>query len=106
MRMKRRPSGSRKPVPTFIRSPTAPIKLPAAFPDTEACSGSRIDAQCLQRMSSLEPIRLQKFIAEAGVCSRRAAEALIAQGEVWVNGKAASLGQKITPGVDKVTVSG
>jgi 23S rRNA pseudouridine2605 synthase len=53
-----------------------------------------------------ESIRLQKFIAEAGVCSRRAAEALIAQGEVWVNGTAATLGQKITPGVDKVTVSG
>jgi 23S rRNA pseudouridine2605 synthase len=57
-------------------------------------------------MASAEPIRLQKYIADAGVCSRRSAEALIAQGEVWVNGKAAALGQKITPGVDKVTVSG
>ena len=55
---------------------------------------------------SAEPIRLQKFLAEAGICSRRAAEALIAQHEVWVNGKAATLGQKITPGVDKITVSG
>jgi 23S rRNA pseudouridine2605 synthase len=55
---------------------------------------------------SSEPIRLQKFLADAGVCSRRAAEALIAQKEVWVNGAAASLGQKVTPGVDKVTVSG
>jgi 23S rRNA pseudouridine2605 synthase len=55
---------------------------------------------------SAEPIRLQKFIADAGVCSRRAAEALITQGEVWVNGSVATLGQKITPGVDKVTVSG
>jgi 23S rRNA pseudouridine2605 synthase len=54
----------------------------------------------------MEPIRVQKFIADAGVCSRRAAEALIAQGEVWVNGVAATLGQKITPGVDKVTVRG
>jgi 23S rRNA pseudouridine2605 synthase len=57
-------------------------------------------------MASAETIRLQKFIADAGVCSRRAAEALIAQGEVRVNGAAAALGQKITPGVDKVTVSG
>ena len=57
-------------------------------------------------MASAEPIRVQKFIADAGVCSRRAAEALIAQGEVWVNGIAATLGQKITPGVDRVTVSG
>ncbi|MCX6943831.1 MAG: S4 domain-containing protein, partial [Opitutales bacterium] len=37
-------------------------------------------------MSAAEPIRLQKYIADAGVCSRRSAEALIAQGEVWVNG--------------------
>jgi 23S rRNA pseudouridine2605 synthase len=57
-------------------------------------------------MASAAPIRLQKFIADSGVCSRRAAEALIAQGEVWVNGKAAGLGQKVSPGVDRITVSG
>lgn len=55
---------------------------------------------------SAEPIRLQKYLADAGVCSRRAAEALIAQSEVWVNGACATLGQKVIPGVDKVTVSG
>ena len=51
---------------------------------------------------------IQKFIADAGsICSRRAAEAsLVAQGEVWVNGKMAVLGAKVTPGVDKVTVGG
>lgn len=54
----------------------------------------------------MEPLRLQKFLADAGVCSRRAAEALIARGEVWVNGAAATLGQKITPDLDRVTVSG
>jgi 23S rRNA pseudouridine2605 synthase len=52
------------------------------------------------------PIRLQKFIADAGVCSRRAAEALIAAGEVWVNGSRAVAGQKVSPGEDKVTVEG
>lgn len=57
-------------------------------------------------MSVDAPIRLQKYIADAGVCSRRSAEALIAQGHVWVNGTKATLGQKITPGVDKVTVNG
>lgn len=57
-------------------------------------------------MSAAEPIRLQKYIADAGVCSRRAAEVLIAQGEVWVNGARASLGQKVNPGIDKVTVGG
>lgn len=53
-----------------------------------------------------EPIRLQKYLADAGVCSRRAAEALIAQGEVWVNGEPATLGQKVTPGVDRITTGG
>lgn len=57
-------------------------------------------------MSSSEPIRLQKYLADAGICSRRAAEALIAQGEVWVNGTPATLGQKITPGLDRVTTGG
>lgn len=57
-------------------------------------------------MLSSEPIRLQKFLAEAGICSRRNAEALIAQGEVWVNGKVAELGQKVTPGVDRITTGG
>ncbi len=54
----------------------------------------------------MEPIRLQKFLADTGICSRRSAEALIAQGEVWVNGAAATLGQKIIPGSDRVTVRG
>jgi 23S rRNA pseudouridine2605 synthase len=53
-----------------------------------------------------EPLRLQKFLADIGVCSRRAAEALIAQGEVWVNGRRAEKGQKIVPGADMVAVSG
>ncbi|HVU24352.1 MAG TPA: pseudouridine synthase [Opitutus sp.] len=52
------------------------------------------------------PIRLQKYLADAGICSRRAAEALIARGEVWVNGEAATLGQKVTPGVDRITTGG
>ncbi len=51
-------------------------------------------------------VRLQKFLADAGVCSRRAAEQLIAQKEVWVNGRAATIGQKIDPETDKVVVEG
>ncbi len=54
----------------------------------------------------MEPVRIQKLIAEAGLCSRRAAEALIAAGEVYVNGEKATIGQKVEPGVDKVTVRG
>jgi 23S rRNA pseudouridine2605 synthase len=54
----------------------------------------------------MEPVRIQKLIAETGVCSRRAAEALIVAGEVYVNGEKAILGQKVEPGADKVTVRG
>jgi 23S rRNA pseudouridine2605 synthase len=54
----------------------------------------------------MEPVRIQKFIADAGICSRRAAEALIVAGEVYVNGQKAELGQKITPDTDKVSVKG
>jgi 23S rRNA pseudouridine2605 synthase len=51
-------------------------------------------------------VRIQKFMADAGICSRRTAEALVARGEVWVNGAMAVAGLKVTPGVDKVTVGG
>lgn len=51
-------------------------------------------------------LRIQKFLADAGVCSRRAAEALIREGAVWVNAAPAAPGQRVTPGADKVTVSG
>ena len=46
-------------------------------------------------------IRLQKFLSEAGVCSRRKAEEYIAQGRVKINNKIANLGEKVTIG-DKV----
>ena len=57
-------------------------------------------------MRPAEPIRLQKFLADSGVCSRRTAEMLIARGEVWVNGTVAKLGQKVVPGEDRVTTGG
>ncbi|MGH7995069.1 MAG: pseudouridine synthase [Opitutaceae bacterium] len=53
-----------------------------------------------------EAVRVQKFLAEAGVCSRRAAEALVAQHRVWVNGEAAALGAHVVPGTDRVVVDG
>ena len=51
-------------------------------------------------------IRLQKFLSEAGYASRRASEELIAAGKVKVNGRPASLGDKVDPVRDKVVISG
>ena len=49
-------------------------------------------------------VRLQKFLAEQGVASRRKSEELIAAGKVKVNGHVAQIGQKINPRKDLVTV--
>ncbi|MCH5298589.1 MAG: rRNA pseudouridine synthase [Ruminococcus sp.] len=49
-------------------------------------------------------VRLQKFMADCGVASRRKSEEMIENGAVKVNGKVARLGDKINPDVDKVYV--
>lgn len=52
-------------------------------------------------------VRLNKFLSESGVCSRRGADALILRGEVKINGHLVKeLGVKVTPGKDVVMVSG
>ena len=52
-------------------------------------------------------MRLQRFLAQAGVASRRKAEELIVAGRVKVNGKIVTeLGSKVDPDVDKVVLGG
>ena len=52
-------------------------------------------------------VRLQKFLANSGVASRRKCEELILEGKISVNGKVVSeLGIKIDPTVDKVEYCG
>lgn len=53
----------------------------------------------------METMRLNKFLAHSGVCSRREADKLIEQGKVLVNGKLPSPGQSVD-GRDEITVSG
>jgi 23S rRNA pseudouridine2604 synthase len=50
-------------------------------------------------------IRLNKYISESGLCSRRAADRYIEQGNVFINGKKAKVGDKVFFG-DIVTVNG
>lgn len=50
--------------------------------------------------------RLQKVLAHAGVASRRAAEELIVQGRVTVNGARADLGDLADPDADRIEVDG
>ena len=52
-------------------------------------------------------VRINKALADAGICSRRRADELIAAGRVSVNGEpVASPGLQVTPGTDKLEVDG
>lgn len=51
-------------------------------------------------------MRIQKYISQCGVCSRREAERKILEGDVEVNGVPAEIGQDVNPEADKVSVDG
>ncbi len=51
-------------------------------------------------------VRLQKYMADLGIASRRKSEQMIADGMVKVNGRVAAIGDKVNPKRDKVTVRG
>ena len=50
-------------------------------------------------------MRLNKFISESGLCSRREADRYISQGSVFINGRKAIIGDQVQPG-DQVKVNG
>jgi len=52
-----------------------------------------------------ESIRINKFLSEAGICSRRGADRMVEDGRVTINGVVAQLGDRIQPG-QKVCVDG
>ena len=56
---------------------------------------NRIREEFLQKK---EPVRLNKYLSEAGVCSRREADRLIESGKVTVDGVRAQTGMRVTPG--------
>jgi 23S rRNA pseudouridine2605 synthase len=57
-------------------------------------------------MTGDERIRVQKAISQAGLMSRRAAEALIAEGRVTVDGRPVGLGDRVDPESEQVEVDG
>ena len=50
--------------------------------------------------------RIQKVLAQAGLCSRRAAEEMIRQGRVTIDGRRAELGEQADPARQKIAVDG
>ena len=77
---------------------------------TDARAGSRTgdaDRSVEKTADEAQVMRLQKFLARAGIASRRAAEELISAGRVTVNGAVATkLGTKVDAGADVVAVDG
>lgn len=53
----------------------------------------------------MEQIRLNKYLAQCGLCSRRDADKLIEQGKVTINGQPASVGQTVSAS-DEICVNG
>lgn len=54
----------------------------------------------------MSEMRVQRALARAGIASRRAAEELIREGRVRVDGKVAELGSKVDPDRQRITVGG
>ncbi len=56
-------------------------------------------------MPVVKPVRLQKYLADCGICSRRQAEGWIEEGRVTVNGQPAIIGMKVSAS-DSISVDG
>ena len=56
-------------------------------------------------MEELKAVRINKYLSEIGYCSRRAADKLIDEGRITVNGKPVEMGMKVTAN-DNITVDG
>lgn len=76
------------PRPRRIRASGFPVSFPNPAP-----------------MPPISSTRLNKFISESGMCSRREADRYIEQGAVLLNGKPAQIGDQVGPR-DRVTVNG
>lgn len=67
----------------------------------------RVGQQIRKPVVELPPVRLNRYLAQAGICARRKADELISGGRVKVNEVVVTeLGTKIIPGKDRVAVDG
>lgn len=59
---------------------------------------TELDRKLIRKTDDKEPVRLNKYLSDAGFCSRREADRLIDAGRVYVDGALAVMGQKVMPG--------
>src|SRR5690606_29153500 len=88
------------PPPPFSRT-SASVRWPTFRGRTTSLS-------CWRRIPPMpdKPVRLQAYLARAGIASRRASEDLIRAGKVTVNGVVAEIGASVDPAHDSVEVDG
>lgn len=63
-----------------------------------------LSSQCVIAIN-MEPTRINKYLSEVGYCSRRAADKLIEQDRITINGKVPEMGTKVTE-ADEIRVDG
>ncbi|MBC7653328.1 MAG: rRNA pseudouridine synthase [Oligoflexus sp.] len=90
---------------SFRRRPEENRRDQSDFNDDQVKLRSRSSNKSFKKEDDL--VRLNRFISNAGICSRRKADELIAAGVVSVNGEAVTeLGTKVNPAVDQVRYNG
>ena len=92
---------------TRSRRSTPAADRPHPGPGRKTESHQRKQAKTVAIREAEETMRLNKFLAEAEVSSRRKADELISKGVVRVNGRVVTeLGAKVNPATDRVEVDG
>lgn len=74
----------------------------SVLPDDGICTNG---TEKLQKGTNMEGIRLNKYLSEQGVCSRREADRLIEAGKVTIDGRRAEMGEKVT-GQERIICDG
>lgn len=72
---------------------------------TQKSADEKASAEIISHSEKNDSIRINKYISEKGICSRREADKLIEQGRVTINGIKADTGTKVTP-FDEVKLDG
>ncbi len=66
---------------------------------------TKLTKNYFNHVDGTEEVRINKFLSDTGMCSRREADALVAAGRVLIDGEPARMGSRVLPG-QKVTVEG
>jgi 23S rRNA pseudouridine2605 synthase len=106
-RKPREDAGERKPYADKVRQPRNNDRKSSESPNDDQVKLRSRSSNKPAFKKDGELVRLNRFISNAGICSRRKADELIEAGVITVNGEAvAELGAKVNPMVDEIRYNG